>query len=164
MMRLARGSLVTGMFLGALLCLAFQTVAKKVAPKTPLSDSTPEVKVLLHSFQLQPDKLDEFEQWMLFEHEHHAETLATLEREKMYVEAIFRDVEHAPRTIYWLEVRGANGAQVENSPLPIDKVYERFMADTILPHSHVKMNPEYLLTPDFLRSAISAHNAASEKN
>lgn len=121
--------------------------------------ATPELVVKLHRFQLKPDQLPEFDRWIAFEHAHHAETVATLEREHMYAETIFRDREHDPTTIYWAEVRGAGGASVTTPPLAIDKVYEGFMQRTLLPGSPVTLQPEYTLVPPFLLESIHAHES-----
>lgn len=121
---------------------------------------SPELVVKLHRFQLKPNQLEEFDRWIAFEHAHHGETTATLEREHMYAESIFRDREHDPTTIYWAELRGAGGAPVGSSPLPIDKVYEGFMQRTIVPGSHAVLQPEYTLVPSFLLESIASHEAA----
>ncbi len=75
----------------------------------------------------------------------------------MYTEGIFRDRVGDPTTIFWLEIHGAQGATTESSPLAIDRAYQRFMADTFVPHSRVTMQPEYTLLPSFLLDAIAAH-------
>ena len=115
------------------------------------------LSVKLHRFQLKPNSLGEFDDWVLFEQHHHAETVATLEREAMYTEAIFRDRKNDPETIFWLEIHGPQGASEANSPLEIDKIYDHFMAETLVPHSRVTMLPEYTLLPSFLLDAIAAH-------
>lgn len=127
------------------------------------ASATPELIVKLHRFYIKPDQSAEFDRWIAFEHAHHAETVATLEREHMYAETIFRDREHDPNTIYWAELRGANGASVTTSPLPIDKVYDGFMQRSLVPGSHAVLQPEYTLVPSFLLESIAAHDAAKRE-
>ena len=137
-----------------------RTSAVSASTRPELVAKLPALVVKLHRFKLKPDQLEEFDRWIAFEHAHHGETLATLEREHMYAESIFRDREHDPTTIYWAELRGAGGASVGNSPLPIDKVYEGFMQRTLVPGSHTMLQPEYTLVPPFLLESIAAHEAA----
>lgn len=154
-------SFLAGVLLGGDACygLLHQRLALSTgsdSSSVPHADAPP-LTVRLHRFQLRPDKLDEFQSWIQFEHDHHAETVATLEREQMYTEGIFRDRVGDPTTIFWLEIHGAQGATTESSPLAIDRAYQRFMADTFVPHSRVTMQPEYTLLPSFLLDAIAAH-------
>jgi hypothetical protein len=59
----------------------------------------------LYRFELNPGKLNRFDDWIRFEHAHHAETVATLEREKMYFEGVFRDRDGQKDVIYWFSGR-----------------------------------------------------------
>jgi hypothetical protein len=112
--------------------------------------------VTLYRFELKPDKLARFDDWVAFEHAHHAETLATLDREKMYAEAIFRDREHQPDVIYWLTING-KGEHTDTSPLDIDKQYLSFMRETLKPGARRTLATEYALVPDFIGRAIDDH-------
>ena len=145
-----------GIVVGVVLCLVANGLPM-FNSIVPAGSKQPELTVRLHRFRLQADKLTEFDRWIRFEHEHHEETLETLEREKMYAEAIFRDPFADPATIYWLEIRGPKGESVSTSPLPIDREYELFMSDTLVPHSGITMNPEYVLVPRFISNAIAQH-------
>ncbi len=144
---------------------ALGVVAGGLCSRTPAvsASAIPELVVKLHRFKLKSDQLPEFDRWIAFEHAHHEETLATLEREHMYAESIFRDREHDPTTIYWAELRGAGGASVTSSPLPIDKIYEGFMQRTLVPGSHAVLDPEYTLVPPFLLESIRVHGEAEQK-
>jgi hypothetical protein len=147
---------VGGLCIGVICCLtAVRFLSDQ--PVVHAASSQPKLIVKLHRFHLQADKLTEFDRWVQFEHKHHEETLATLEREKMYAEAIFRDPVADPTTIYWLEIRSPKGESVTTSPLAIDREYERFMSNTLVPHSRTTMNPEYVLIPPFMSEAITRH-------
>jgi Family of unknown function (DUF6176) len=92
-----------------------------------------------------------------FERAHHTETVATLEREKMYLEAIFRDRVNQKDVIYWLVIRGEGGATSETSPLAIDQQYQQFMHETLKKGSRTTLSTEYALVPPFIEAAIDAH-------
>jgi Family of unknown function (DUF6176) len=119
------------------------------------------LKVALYRYELKPDKLDRFDDWIQFEHTHHAETVETLEREKMYFEAIFRDRENQKDVIYWLAINGEGGSSVDSSPLEIDKQYEAFMHETLKKNSSRALSTEYFLIPEFVMRAIDQHQAAA---
>lgn len=110
----------------------------------------------LYRFELNADRLDRFDEWVRFEHAHHAETLATLDREKMYAEAIFRDRERQPDVIYWVTLNG-QGEHVDTSPLDIDKQYQALKRATLKPGSRRPLTTEYALVPDFVVKAIDDH-------
>lgn len=53
--------------------------------------------------------------------EGHAECVASLERERMAVEVVFRTREpDGTDYVWWFSLRGDGGAGLESSPLPID--------------------------------------------
>jgi hypothetical protein len=107
------------------------------------------------------ETLDRFDDWIWFEHTHQAETVETLEREKMYFEAIFRDRENQKDVIYWLAINGEGGSSVDSSPLEIDKQYEAFMHETLKKNSSRALSTEYFLIPEFVMRAIDQHQAAA---
>jgi hypothetical protein len=143
-----------GMLLGVGATLAWPRERMALAAGDAAPAPLPRVR--LYRFELNPDALDTFEQWVAFEHAHHPETVATLAREQMYVEALFRDRSREPGVLYWLAVDSGQGASVESSPLPIDKVYQDFMARTLQKGSRRVLETEYVLMPDFLLGAIQA--------
>jgi hypothetical protein len=152
-MKSVAGLLLAGMALGSLGTLgALRVTSGVTSGLTPHEPFT----VTLYRFELQPDKLARFDDWVAFEHAHHAETIATLEREKMYAEAIFRDHEHQPDVIYWLTING-KGEHTDTSPLDIDKQYLSFMRETLKPGARRTLATEYALVPDFIVRAIDEH-------
>lgn len=111
--------LLCGVILGSLATLAIvHSEHSGTRPDPSLAgNATPPLTATLYRFELNPDKLDRFEDWVHFEHAHYAETIATLEREKMYFEAVFRDREREKNVIYWLAVQGQGGGHTNDSPL-----------------------------------------------
>ena len=122
-----------------------------------VSAQNPPFTVKLYRFELNPARLDRFDEWVSFEHAHHAETVATLEREKMYFEAIFHDPAREKDVIYWLAVQGEGGGHIEDSPLGIDKQYGQFMQETLKKGSRTTFTTEYALVPPFLVKEIQNH-------
>jgi Family of unknown function (DUF6176) len=122
-----------------------------------VSAESPPFTVKLYRFELNPDRLDRFDEWVRFEHAHHAETVATLEREKMYFEAIFRDPAREKDVIYWLAVQGEGGGHTDDSPLAIDRRYDQFMRETLKKGSRTTLTTEYALVPPFLVKEIQSH-------
>jgi len=148
--------LIIGTLLGGLSTfglLRFVQV-EHAGPRPVSADTASPFKVTLYRFELKPDSLGKFDEWVKFEHAHQDETVATLSREKMYFEAIFRDRVRQKDVIYWLAIQGEGGATTQTSPLAVDKEYEHFMQQTLKPGSRTTLSTEYFLTPDFVVDAI----------
>ena len=157
--------LVVGGIVGGLCTYAamrrYSEVVHAQIPPPPLSQRS--LKVTLYRYELKPDKLDHFEDWIQFEHAHHAETVETLEREKMYFEAIFRDRVNQKDVIYWLAINGEGGGTGETSPLEIDKKYDQFERETLKKGSRQELSTEYFLVPEFVTRAITQHERDSTR-
>jgi hypothetical protein len=125
-------------FAGAVLCFAVgasasildlrlhHDAAMRGLPSVPL-------KVRLYRFELKPDHLDDFEKWVAFERTNPAATLATLEGEKMYFEAVMHDPAQEPETIYWIAVDGPRDVNVTPPTYPIDVGYRELEANVLKP-------------------------------
>lgn len=59
--------------------------------------------------------------------------LLTLEREKMYVEIIFREELNGEEYLYWYSVQGEQGENVETSNYEIDKKHLEYWEQCIDP-------------------------------
>ncbi|KJV34800.1 DUF6176 family protein [Luteibacter yeojuensis] len=118
----------------------------------------PHLVVRLHRFALRPDQLDGYAQWQAFLHARHDDAVGTLEREHMYVEAMFRE-SHEPFTLYWLEVRDDQGATVETSDSGLDIKHREYMHRVLLPDNHVVMTTENVLVAPFIDHAIATHRS-----
>ena len=59
--------------------------------------------------------------------------LLTLEREKMYVEIIFREELNGEEYLYWYSVQGEQGENVETSNYKIDKKHLEYWEQCIDP-------------------------------
>lgn len=92
------------------------------------------------------------DEWMALLVQRHAECVATLDREHMHVESIFKS-ERAGRTyLSWYSVQGAKGADVKSSPLDIDRIHMDFWRECIDPD----VPPEkFTHVVDFLPPAVA---------
>ena len=115
------------------------------------------LKVRLYRYELNPDHLENFDKWVAFESANHAATVATLEGEKMYFEAVMRDSAHEPAVIYWIAIDGPRDPKVTPPTYPIDARYRELEANVLKPGSRREIDPEYVLVPDFITQAISRH-------
>ena len=97
----------------------------------------------LVSFPVKAGKERRAEQWMRTLVERQAECVATLDREAMHFESIFRVEVGGRLYLSWFSVQGSTGAHVKSSPFPIDKLHMEFWDECIdsseppMEHSHV---------------------------
>ena len=115
------------------------------------------IKATLYRFEMNKGKQQEFNDWMQWHHDEYAAIIETLEREKMYSEAIFTDSVNQPGVLYWLTIDGEGGANVDTSPLKVDSVRNAYMKATIRKGSRSKLTTEFYLIPDFLKQSIAVH-------
>lgn len=80
-----------------------------------------------HRVEIRDDKLDRHVDWLGFLHAPCDEAVATLAREHMFAEAMFRNPAPAPYVLHGREVRDDGGAHADESNLPIDRKHERYM-------------------------------------
>lgn len=118
--------------------------------------AAPQLIVRLHRVAIRPDQLGGYVDWLAFLHARHADAVATLDREHMFVEAMFRQPDD-PRTLYWLEVRDTQGAKVETSTADIDAKHQAYMKQVLLPGSWSHADAENLLVAPFVERAIAGH-------
>ena len=73
------------------------------------------------------------EEWMNLLVQRNDECVATMDREHMHFESIFK-FERAGRTyLSWYSVQGSAGAHVSSSPLEIDRIHTEFWRECIDP-------------------------------
>src|SRR6266700_3879486 len=72
-----------------------------------------------------PGRSDQADRWMAMLRERHAECVASLDRERMSVEVVFRSKEpDGTEHLWWFSLKGDQGAGLEDSPFPIDADHE----------------------------------------
>jgi hypothetical protein len=83
------------------------------------------------------------------------ETLATLEREQMYVEVIFREMIDGEECLSWLSIQGETGESVHTSPHEIDRLHLEFWRECIDPSGGaVEGLPQVVMVPDAIAAAM----------
>lgn len=89
------------------------------------------MQVELSKFRIKQGKEARVNEWMNFLNEHMEKVLLTLEDEKMYVEAIFREKVGPFEYLYWFSVQGKGGQNVEESDHWVDQVHLQFWRECI---------------------------------
>lgn len=89
------------------------------------------INIELTRFKVKEGKSKVVDEWLLFLNENMSETLITLEKEKMYVETIFREIFNGEEYLYWYSVQGEGGQEVEESDHWIDKKHLEYWKECI---------------------------------
>lgn len=83
------------------------------------------------------------------------ECVATLDRERMAVEMVFRLKEDGEDYLFWVTIRGEGGASLESSEHAIDRDHIAQGRRTKEP-GWVEAEPQVLLLPEPVRRAVLA--------
>jgi hypothetical protein len=102
-----------------------------------------------------PGASHEADRWMTMLDDRVDECVATLDRERMAVENVFRLREDGQDFLYWLAIRGEGGAELQSSTHQIDLDHEAQSRRTKEP-GWVEADPQVLMLPDPVREAILA--------
>jgi hypothetical protein len=100
-----------------------------------------------------PGASAEADRWMQMLDGRVEECVATLDRERMAVEVVFRLREDGEDHLFWMTIRGEGGASLETSEHQIDKDHEAQARRTKEP-GWVEAEPQVLMLPDPVRRAI----------
>jgi len=119
------------------------------------------VEVTLHRFDRKQGSDAAFREWIDYLRSHHREAVATLGRERIYFEAMFTAPDE-PHRLYWLEVKGTGGKPVESSHHELDRRHIAYMGAVLVKGSHVRMQTENVLAPDFIVRAVATCTATSD--
>jgi Family of unknown function (DUF6176) len=110
------------------------------------------------------------ELWLQCLLERQAECVATLDREAMHFESIFRAEIDGRLHLSWFSVQGTTGAHVVSSPFPIDKMHMEFWEEcidtSIAPTSHMHVLsfvPQAIALSMQAREQSLANSAASQE-
>lgn len=94
------------------------------------------------------------DEWMAMLNDRVDEAVATLDRERMGIELVFRSRDGEDEYLYWVVVRG-DGDDVETSDTPLDVDHLAFDRRCREPGWEVA-EPQLMLTPDSVRAALLA--------
>src|SRR4051794_24293639 len=95
----------------------------------------------------------EADRWMRMLDERVDECVATLDRERMAVEIVFRLREDGEDYLFWVAIRGDQGADLESSEHPIDRDHQAQARRTKEP-GWVEAEPQVLMLPEPVREAV----------
>jgi len=101
-----------------------------------------------------PGASAEADRWMAMLNDRVDECVATLDRERMAVEIVFRLREDGRDVLYWVAIKGAGGSGLDPDD-PIDRDHEAQGRRTKEP-GWVEAEPQVLLLPDPVRRAVLA--------
>ena len=101
-----------------------------------------------------PGQSAEADRWMRMLDERSDECVATLDKERMAIEIIFRLKEDGEDYLFWMSVFGAGGAGLDLSN-PIDRDHDA-MARRVKEPGWVEAEPQVLLLPEPIRDAVLA--------
>lgn len=115
------------------------------------------VTAKLYRMRINHDRFATYQEWVDWHSKAKTAINATMEREKMYAEAVFRDTIHEPDVIYWLAISGEGGKTYQSSPLPADKKHEAYMKQILIKGSGTVLKTEFLMLPPFAEHSIKKH-------
>ncbi len=95
----------------------------------------------------------EADRWMAMLDERRDECVATLDRERVAVEVVFRLQEDGEDHLFWMTIRGDSGAGIESSEHAIDRDHVAQAQRTKEP-GWVEAEPQVLLLPEPVRQAV----------
>ncbi|GGI23311.1 DUF6176 family protein [Pedobacter mendelii] len=121
------------------------------------------LQATLYRFHINSKNKKVFDDWVKW-HQMEKEAIATtMEREKMYVESVFRDTLNNPNVIYWLAFEGTGGENYSTSNLAADQKHATYMKQILTKGSKVTLKTDFLMLPPFLEKSIAEHQATGIK-
>lgn len=116
------------------------------------------MRVELTRFRVKPDKSDRVDAWMATLNARMDEVRATLEREQMLVEMIFRETIDGVEYLSWFSMQGESGEPVETSPHDLDRVHLEFWRDCIDPgFAPQEATPAVVMLPESIALAFTKY-------
>jgi len=115
----------------------------------------PGVRVELSRARIKPGMGGEVDRWMRMLNDRLDECVATLDRERMAVELIFRDRDEQGEWLFVVSIQGEGGEGLETSTHAIDRDHVEYGRRCKEP-GWLEAEPQLLLLPDPVRRAILA--------
>ncbi|EGP5243507.1 hypothetical protein G8B10_11895 [Enterococcus faecium] len=113
------------------------------------------IQTELTRFKVKKGKSKTVDEWLSFLNVHMEETLLTLEKEKMYVETIFRETVDGEEYLYWYSIQEEDGQAVEESAHWIDKKHLEYWDECIDEQvAPIDLKPEVIMIPDKIRDQM----------
>jgi hypothetical protein len=119
----------------------------------PMPPTVPDgLYVELSRHRVKPGMSEEVDRWMQMLNDRADECIATLDPERMAVEAIFRLTDDQGEWLYWLEICGPDGSGLDEER-DIDREHVAFAQRAKIP-GHQKAATEVLLMPAPVREVV----------
>jgi hypothetical protein len=119
-------------------------------PRSSIPDG---LVVELSRAKVLPGASAEADRWMEMLNDRLDECIATLDRERMAIEIIFRLKENGEDYLFWMSVRGADGAGLDPDNA-LDRDHVEQARRTIEPSRWTEAEPQVLLLPEPVREAV----------
>jgi hypothetical protein len=113
----------------------------------------PGVRVELSRARIKPGMSGEVDRWLRMLNDRLDECVATLDRERMAVEVIFRDRDEQGEWMYVVSIQGEGGEGLDTSPHAIDRDHAEFSRRCKEP-GWLEAEPQVLMLPDPVRRAV----------
>ena len=111
--------------------------------------------VELTRFRVKLGMSHKVDEWLKFLNDNMEGVLLTLEREKMYVETIFREELNGEEYLYWYSVQGKQGENVETFNHEIDKKHLEYWEQCIYPSFGLKdLITEVVMIPKKIKAIM----------
>jgi len=113
------------------------------------------MRVELSRFKVKPGKSARVDEWLHMINERMDEAVATLDREEMKLEVIFRELIGGNEYLYWFTVQGESGAPVQTSPHDVDRAHIAFHEECI-DHDYGMRDaqPQAIIVPSAVAKAM----------
>ncbi len=122
------------------------------------------LRVELSRYRVKPGKSERVDEWMRMLNDRLDECLASFDRERMHVEAIFREKVEDEEFLYWFSVQGEGGEEVNTSDHDLDIEHLKFWRECIdptynPPHRSVDLDLQVSMIPGYLLEAMEREDA-----
>jgi hypothetical protein len=113
------------------------------------------MRVEMSRFRVVAGKAERVDAWLQMLNERMPETLATLDREAMKFEVIFRERIGADDYLTWVSVQDETGAGVRTSPHEIDQLHMAFWDECIDDaYGRHDAQPQVIMVPPLVATAM----------
>lgn len=112
------------------------------------------MKVELSRYRVKDGKSDRVDEWMAMLNRRIDECIDSLEREKMKLEVIFRELLDGKEYVSWFSVQGEDSLPPDTS-LPIDEAHYAFADECLeVEHGRRDAQPQLVLVPPHIATAM----------
>jgi len=113
------------------------------------------MKVELTRLRIKPGKSSRVDEWLKMINERIDEAVATLDREGMKLEVIFRELIGEHEYLNWFTIQDETGEPIETSPFDLDREHREF-GEECIDHDHggYESQPQVIILPPQVAAAM----------